>query len=63
MDTSVMQQKKIGLVAKNSDILVSVGVIAVLVIMILPLPTWMLDVLLSCSITVSIIVLLHRRCP
>ncbi len=44
--------------AKNSDILVSIGVIAVLIIMILPLPTWLLDILLSCNITFSIIVLL-----
>jgi len=58
MESSLPQEERLSLLTKNSDVFVSVGVIAVLIIMILPLPTWLLDVLLSCSITVSIIVLL-----
>lgn len=58
MESSVPQPQKFALLAKNTDIVLSVGVIAILVIMILPLPTWLLDILLSCNITVGIIVLL-----
>lgn len=58
MESSLPQQQKITFLAKNSDIFVSVGVIGILIIMILPLPTWLLDVLLSCNITISIIIIL-----
>jgi len=57
MDSTVSQQRT-NAFAKNSDILASVGVIAILVIMVMPLPTWLLDLLLSCSITISVIILL-----
>ena len=58
MESTVPQQEKLQIFTKNSDILVSLGVIGTLVIMILPLPTWLLDILLSCNITFSIIVIL-----
>ena len=58
METAVPQERKVQLFTKNSDIFVSLGVIGILIIMILPLPTWLLDMLLSCNITFSIIVLL-----
>lgn len=58
METTTRQQEKLGVMIKNSDIFMSVCVIGILVIMILPLPTWMLDILLSCNITVSIVIIL-----
>ena len=42
---------------KNSDIVVTVGVILILVFMILPLPTFLLDVLLTLDITLAIVIL------
>jgi flagellar biosynthesis protein FlhA len=42
----------------RSDLLTAVGVIAILLIMIFPLPTILLDILLSLSITFSIVILL-----
>lgn len=43
---------------KHSDYLIAVGVVAVLIIMIIPLPTFLLDILLSFNITFSLIILL-----
>ncbi|MBN2233018.1 MAG: flagellar biosynthesis protein FlhA [Deltaproteobacteria bacterium] len=42
----------------NKDVLLAVGVIGILLIMIVPLPTIMLDAFLSMNITVAIIILL-----
>ena len=58
MESSLSHQEKLGVFAKNSDVFVSVGVIGILVIMILPMPTWLLDILLSLNITFAIIVVL-----
>ncbi|MGD8993196.1 MAG: flagellar biosynthesis protein FlhA [Desulfobacterales bacterium] len=44
--------------AKNSDIMMAVAVIGILVFMVMPLPTFLLDLLLSFSITFSLIILL-----
>jgi flagellar biosynthesis protein FlhA len=44
-------------VMKNSDIVVTVGVVLILVFMILPLPTLLLDVLLTLDITLAIIII------
>lgn len=46
------------MIARNSDIAMSLCVIGILVIMIMPLPTWMLDILLSCNITISVVMIL-----
>src|SRR5512146_1243058 len=43
---------------ERSDLLMAVGVIATLLVMIIPLPTILLDILLSLSITFSLIILL-----
>jgi flagellar biosynthesis protein FlhA len=43
---------------KNSDIFMAVGVVGIVVFMVMPLPTWLLDLLLSFNITVSLIILL-----
>jgi flagellar biosynthesis protein FlhA len=44
-------------VMKNSDLVVTVGVILILMFMILPLPTFLLDVLLTLDITLAIVIL------
>lgn len=43
---------------KHPDILMSVGVVAIIMVMLLPLPRFMLDLLLSFDITLSVIILL-----
>jgi len=45
-------------IAGSGSALMAIGVIGILMVMIIPLPTWMLDVLLSLSIMVSIVILL-----
>ena len=44
--------------AKSSSAMMAMGVIAILIVMIIPIPTFLLDILLSFSITFSIIILL-----
>jgi flagellar biosynthesis protein FlhA len=51
---------------KHPDVLVSLGVVGVIMLMILPLPRFVLDLLLAFNITVSVIILLvglHVRRP
>jgi flagellar biosynthesis protein FlhA len=43
---------------KHPDIVMSVGVVAILMVMLLPLPRFLLDLLLSFDITVSVVILL-----
>lgn len=43
---------------KNFDILVAFGVIGIVMMIIIPLPTWLLDVFLAFNITLSIVILL-----
>src|SRR3972149_12247350 len=43
---------------KYSDAAIAAAVIGILIVMIIPLPTIMLDILLACSITIGIIILL-----
>src|SRR5574340_681029 len=43
---------------KHPDILMSVGVVAILMVMLIPLPRFFLDLLLSFNVTLSIIILL-----
>jgi flagellar biosynthesis protein FlhA len=42
----------------SSSIMLAVGVIGILLVMVVPLPTFVLDILLSISITISIVILL-----
>ena len=46
------------MIAKNSDVMMAVAVVGILVFMVMPLPTFLLDLLLSFSITLSLIILL-----
>lgn len=50
--------KEFPLVIKYSDFAIAAGVVGILIIMIMPLPTFILDILLSFSITFSLIILL-----
>jgi len=43
---------------EQSEIIMALGVVAILLVMVIPLPTLVLDILLSFSITVSLLVLL-----
>jgi flagellar biosynthesis protein FlhA len=43
---------------RNSSAMMAVGVIGILVVMMIPLPPFVLDILLSCSIALSIIIML-----
>ena len=52
---------RLGLAAINiepSSLMVAVGLVGILMVMILPLPTLMLDLLLSLGITMSLVILL-----
>ncbi len=49
---------KISQAAKRGDIILALGVVAILVVLILPLPRWLLDVALAFSITFSVLILM-----
>jgi flagellar biosynthesis protein FlhA len=44
--------------AKRGDIMLALGVVAILVVLILPMPKWMLDFALALSITISVLILM-----
>lgn len=48
----------LGTVARNQDIALAFCVVAILVVLIIPIPTWILDILLTLNISLSVIVLL-----
>lgn len=43
---------------RRPDIALALGVVAILVVLILPMPSWMLDFMLAVSITVSVLILM-----
>ncbi|MEI7473667.1 MAG: flagellar biosynthesis protein FlhA [bacterium] len=43
---------------KNNDILLAIGLVTIIAMMIIPLPSILLDVLLTCNLSVSVIILL-----
>jgi len=45
-------------IAKRGDIMMALGVVCILVVLILPLPKWLLDISLAFSITVSVLILM-----
>ena len=49
---------KFSVLAKRSDIALALGIVLMLVFLILPLPTWLLDIALALSITFSVLVLM-----
>jgi len=44
--------------SKRSDIMLALGVVTILVVLILPMPTWLLDISLAFSITFSVLILM-----
>jgi len=45
-------------IAKQPDILLAISVLGILLVMMVPLPTWLMDVLLAANITIGILILL-----
>lgn len=45
-------------IRKSNEVLIGVAVVSILVVMVIPIPTFLLDILLSTSITFSLIILL-----
>ena len=45
-------------VAKRSDIALALGIIAILAVLILPMPTWLLDLSLGISIAFSVLIMM-----
>ena len=50
--------EKIGGFIRKSDLGLAIGIMAILVVLILPLPTWLLDVALAFSLSFSILILM-----
>ncbi|MEM6491797.1 MAG: FHIPEP family type III secretion protein, partial [Pseudomonadota bacterium] len=53
-----MLQRAFGHARGRGDILMALGLVAVLVVLILPMPRWLLDVSLALSITFSVLILM-----
>ena len=45
-------------ITKRSDITLALGIVSILVVLLLPMPTWMLDFSLAVSITFSVLILM-----
>ncbi len=43
---------------RNADVVLAIGVLGILLIMMVPMPTWLMDVFLAANITIGIIILL-----
>lgn len=52
------QQKVLGLFTKNPDMILAGGVLIVMALLLIPLPPFMLDILLALNITISVLTLL-----
>lgn len=49
---------RLGNIGSHGDILLALGIMGILSVLILPMPTWLLDVALALSITVSVLVMM-----
>lgn len=54
----LMTGKELGAFARRSDILMALGMLTILVVMIVPLPAFLLDLLLAFSIILSVLILM-----
>ncbi|MCB0363304.1 MAG: FHIPEP family type III secretion protein, partial [Bdellovibrionales bacterium] len=50
--------KRFESITKNVDLLVAFGLIGILTVMIIPLPSWIIDLALTASLTLSLLILL-----
>ena len=51
-------QSLVQIITRRSDLALALGVVAILVVLILPMPSWLLDAALSISITFSVLILM-----
>lgn len=58
LDTGQFFRDKLAAAAKRGDIMLALGVVAILVVLILPMPRWLLDFSLAFSITFSVLILM-----
>ncbi len=58
MEAVIRTQNIVAKILKNNDYLVAAGVVGVLTIMLIPVPTFILDILLTASISGSIVILM-----
>ena len=58
MAASVMAAEKVGFVKKYSGVMIAVGIVTIVVMMIIPLPTLLLDLLLCMNITLALVVVM-----
>ncbi|HZB91869.1 MAG TPA: FHIPEP family type III secretion protein, partial [Stellaceae bacterium] len=49
---------KLSALLRRGEIALALGVVAILVVLILPMPSWMLDISLALSITLSVVILM-----
>src|SRR6476660_5816961 len=49
---------RLGATLKRGEIALALGVVAILVVLILPMPTWLLDFSLAISVTLSVLILM-----
>jgi len=45
-------------IGRNADVVLAIGVLVILLFMIVPLPTWLMDIMLAINITIGIVILL-----
>ena len=57
-DTPLAFARRIGEILKRGDIALALGIVCILVVLILPLPKWLLDISLALSITLSVLILM-----
>ncbi|SMF67622.1 flagellar biosynthesis protein FlhA [Tistlia consotensis] len=50
--------QKLGKTLRNGDVALALGVVTILVVLILPMPSWLLDISLAISMTLSVLVLM-----
>ena len=58
MTHQIKEATSMSALTRNSDVVMAIGVIGMLVVMVIPIPTFMLDIFLSFNITFSVVVLL-----
>lgn len=58
MAAPVMAAGKTGFIKKYSDVMIAVGIVTIVVMMIIPLPTVLLDLLLCMNITLALVVVM-----
>ena len=56
--TTVEETTMLKRILYYSDVGVALLMVLVVIMMIIPLPTWMIDILLACNITLGVVVLL-----